>query len=56
MEKEKIDRINELGRLAKIRELTADELKERQALREEYLAEFRKGLRGETQSGGDKNG
>lgn len=55
MEKSKIDRINELGRLAKERELTADELAERQALREEYLAFFRKGLRGENSpSGGDK--
>ena len=38
MEKTKIDRINELGRIAKVRELTEEELKERQALREEYLA------------------
>ena len=47
MEKEKIDRINELGRIAKVRELTDDETKERQALREEYLAEVRRQLRGE---------
>ena len=47
MEKEKIDRINELGRIAKVRELTDDEAKERQALREEYLAEVRRQLRGE---------
>lgn len=46
MEKIKIDRINELGRLAKIRELTPDEIEERQALREEYLAEVRRQLRG----------
>lgn len=43
MEQSKIDRINELARLAKQRELTADEAKERQALRQEYLAEWRKG-------------
>ena len=47
MEKIKIDRINELGRIAKTRELTPDEIKERQALREEYLAEVRRQLRGE---------
>ena len=47
MEKIKIDRINELGRISKTRELTPDEIKERQALREEYLAEVRRQLRGE---------
>ena len=51
MEKEKIDRINELGRIAKTRELTAEELEERKLLREEYLKFFRAGLRGETQKG-----
>ena len=45
MEKTKIDRINELGRIAKTRELTEEELKERQALREEYLAYVRSQLR-----------
>lgn len=45
MEKAKIDRINELGRIAKTRELTAEELKERQMLREEYLAYVRSQLR-----------
>lgn len=47
MDKAKIDRINELGRIAKIRELTEEETKERQALREEYLAYFRAGIRAE---------
>ena len=51
MEKEKIDRINELGRIAKTRELTPEELEERKALREEYLKFFRAGLRGEIQKG-----
>ena len=47
MDKIKIDRINELGRLAKERELTPEEAKEREELRREYLAEFRRQLRGE---------
>ena len=47
MDKVKIDRINELGRLAKERELTEEELKERQELRAEYLAYVRSQLRGE---------
>ena len=45
MDKAKIDRINELGRLAKERELTPEELAERAALREEYLAYFRGEIR-----------
>ena len=45
MDKAKIDRINELGRLAKIRELTEEEKKEQKALREEYLAYVRSQLR-----------
>ena len=42
MEKTKIDRINELAHLAKERELTAEELAERDALRKEYIEEFRR--------------
>ena len=45
MDKAKIDRINELGRLAKERELTEEEKVERQALRDEYLAYFRAEIR-----------
>ena len=41
--KEKIDRINELAHLAKVRALTEEELSERDALRKEYIAEFRRG-------------
>ncbi len=41
MEQSKIDRINELARLAKERELTAEELAERNALRKEYIAAWR---------------
>lgn len=47
MEKIKIDRINELAGIAKERELTAEELEERRILREEYLSEVRRQLRGE---------
>ena len=47
MDKAKIDRINELGRLAKVRELTFDEQRERAALRNEYIAYFRSEIRKE---------
>ena len=43
MENTKLNRINELARLAKERELTAEELAERDALRKEYIAEWRRG-------------
>ena len=46
MEKAKIDRINELGRLSKERELTDEEKAEQKALREEYLKFVRQTLRG----------
>ena len=46
MDKQKIDRINELGRLSKQRELTEEEKKEQAELRAEYLAEVRAALRG----------
>ena len=46
MEKVKVDRINELARLAKERELTDEEKKEQKTLREEYMAEFRRAIRG----------
>ena len=50
MDNKKIDRINELGRLAKERELTEEEKIERQALREEYLAYFRAEIRKEKEN------
>ena len=40
-----VDRINELGRLMKVRELTDEEKNEQAALRQEYIAEVRKTLR-----------
>ena len=47
MDKKKIDRINELGRLSKERELSEQEKREQAELRREYMEEFRKKLRGE---------
>ena len=44
MEQSRIDRINELAKLAKQRELTAEEAAERAELRKEFLADFRKNL------------
>ena len=41
MENTKLDRINELAHIAKGRELTAEELAERDVLRKEYIAEWR---------------
>ena len=43
MENEKLNRINALARLAKERELTAEELSERDVPRKEYIAEWRRG-------------
>lgn len=44
MENSKLQRINELARIKKERELTAEELAERDALRKEYIEEWRKGV------------
>ena len=41
MEKEKMDRISELTRLSRERELTEDEKTKRAALRAEYLKDWR---------------
>ena len=41
MEQSKIDRINELARLAKERELSEEEKQERDVLRKEYIAVWR---------------
>ena len=43
MENTKLERINELARLAKERALSPEELAERDALRKEYIAEWRQG-------------
>ena len=46
MEQKKLDRINELGRKAKAGTLSPEEVEEQKALRAEYIAEFRRSLRG----------
>jgi uncharacterized protein YnzC (UPF0291/DUF896 family) len=45
MDQKKIDRINELARLAKQRELTAEEQAERAVLRREYIDAYTANLR-----------
>ena len=42
MEQKKIERINQLSRLARERQLTEEEQQERAALRAEYIADFRR--------------
>lgn len=46
MEKIKVDRINELARTSKMRELTEAEKQEQKQLRDEYIKEYREALRG----------
>ena len=46
MEKEKVNRINELARISKERPLTDAEKEEQKKLREEYLSEVRRALKG----------
>ncbi len=43
MDRTKLNRINELAYLAKQRDLTEEELTERDMLRKEYIAEWRRG-------------
>ena len=45
MEKAKVERINQLAKEAKIRQLTPEELAEQTALRQEYVTEIRSNLR-----------
>ncbi len=49
MKQEQIDRINQLARLAKERELTPEEQEERARLRAEYVAAFRGNLEAQLQ-------
>lgn len=46
MEKSRLERINELARLKRERELTQEEVDEQKALRMEYIAEFRASMTG----------
>lgn len=46
MEQAKKDRISELTRISRERELTAEEQEERQALRQEYLQSWRESVIG----------
>ena len=46
MEKQKLDRISELTRISRTRELTDAEIAERCELRTEYLREFRASMTG----------
>ena len=46
MDKKKIERINELGRISKERELTEEEKAEQKLLRDEYISYVRSQLRG----------
>lgn len=46
MDEKKIERINELARLAKQRELTPGEQAERDVLRREYIDSFKASLKG----------
>lgn len=45
MEQKNLDRISELTRISRERALTEEEQTERQALRQEYLAEWRAGAK-----------
>lgn len=56
MEKHKIDRINELGRLGRVRPLTPAETEEQRLLREAYIREFRALIRGERVPDGETAG
>lgn len=50
MDKQSIDRINALSRLAKTRALTPAEQEERAELRAKYLAVFRERMRGQLEN------
>lgn len=50
MEQKKLDRINELARASKVRELTPEEKEEQAKLRKEYVTLFHNSLRGQLEN------
>lgn len=50
MNQKRLDRINELARKQKAEGLTLEEKEEQKVLRQEYLAEFRRNLRGQLET------
>lgn len=50
MNQKRLDRINELARKQKAGGLTLEEKEEQKVLRQEYLAEFRRNLRGQLET------
>lgn len=50
MEQKKLDRINELSRASKVRELTSAEKEEQATLRKEYITLFHNNLRGQLEN------
>lgn len=50
MNQKRLDRINELARKQKAEGLTEQEKAEQKVLRQEYLADFRKNLRGQLEN------
>ncbi len=50
MEKSRIDRINELAKIAKERDLTPEEWEERARLRKEYLDQVRANLKAQLEN------
>lgn len=50
MEKQNIERINELSRIARERDLTAEEAAERHERRQAYLQAFRAQMRGQLEN------
>lgn len=50
MEKQNLERINQLSRIARERDLTPEEAEERQQLRQNYLRQFRERFRAQLES------
>lgn len=50
MDQDKIMRINALAKLAKERDLTEEERQEQKALRDEYIAEYRRNMQAQLEN------